>query len=323
MSQHDYDIANQDGASFRADINAVLAAILSMNSGSGAPSTTAPFMLWADTANGVIKQRNAADTAWVTLWTLGGQPVPVGTQFAYAGRTAPAGYLLCFGQAVSRTTYAELYNVLCPSLGTVTITIASPGVVTLNAHGLSNGDRIRLATTGALPTGLSANTDYFVLNAATNTFQLSATQGGTAINTTGTQSGTHTAQFFAYGAGDGSTTFNLPDKRGRASIGRDDMGGTAAGRMTAAGSGITGTGLGSTGGAETHTLTSAQIPAHNHPISNPWNTTTPGGAATFTALANVSSTGSATTVNTGNNTGGGGAHNNTQPSQVDNWIIKF
>lgn len=322
MSQHDYVIDNGDGATFRADINAVLAAILTANSGSTAPTATAPFMLWADTANGVIKQRNAANTAWVTLWTLGGQPLPVGTQLAFAGRVAPAGFLLCYGQAVSRTTYAELYNVLCPVIGAFTVTIATPAVFTLNAHGFSDGDLLRFFTTGALPTGLSVNTDYYVASSTANTFQVAATLGGATIATSGTQSGTHTVQFFPYGAGNGTTTFNVPDKRGRVSVGRDDMGGLYAGRMTTGGSGVTGTALGASGGAETHTLTSAQIPAHAHPINggNSYSLMrTSGGTVGLT-----SGTGLADTVtNTSNNTGGGGAHNNTQPSQVDNWIIKF
>jgi hypothetical protein len=76
---------------------------------------------------------------------------------------------------------------------TVTITIASPGVVTWTAHGFRNGSTIVLTTTGALPTGFTAGTTYFIVNAAANTFQLSATFGGAAINTSGTQSGTHTA----------------------------------------------------------------------------------------------------------------------------------
>lgn len=76
---------------------------------------------------------------------------------------------------------------------TVTISIASPGVVTWNAHGLQNGDQVVLTTSGALPTGLTAGTTYYVVNQATNTFQLSATAGGSAITTTGTQNGTHTA----------------------------------------------------------------------------------------------------------------------------------
>jgi len=76
---------------------------------------------------------------------------------------------------------------------TVTMTIATPCVVTWNAHGLPNGSTLTLSTTGALPTGLTAGTTYYVINAATNTFQLSATLNGSAINTSGTQSGTHTA----------------------------------------------------------------------------------------------------------------------------------
>ena len=72
-----------------------------------------------------------------------------------------------------------------------TITIASPGVVTATAHGLSDGDTVILETDGALPTGLSADTQYYVVNKATDTFQLSSTSGGSAINTTGSQSGNH------------------------------------------------------------------------------------------------------------------------------------
>lgn len=64
MSQHDYVIDNQDGASFRSDINAVLAAVLTSNSGDTAPTTTKPFMPWYDTTAGALKIRNAADTAW-------------------------------------------------------------------------------------------------------------------------------------------------------------------------------------------------------------------------------------------------------------------
>lgn len=145
--------------------------------------------------------------------------MPVGTLIQYSGRTAPAGFLACNSSAVSRTTYNDLYVVLCPTLGTFTVTIASPAVVTLAGHGLQNGDRVRLFTTGALPTNLSANTDYYVKSAATDTFRLATTSGGSDINTAGTQSGTHTLQLFQHGAGNGSTTFNLPDVRGLVMVG--------------------------------------------------------------------------------------------------------
>lgn len=67
MSQHDYVIDNQDGASFRGDINAALQAIVSQNSGPTEPATPYAFMLWQDTTAGVLKQRNAANTAWVAV----------------------------------------------------------------------------------------------------------------------------------------------------------------------------------------------------------------------------------------------------------------
>lgn len=74
---------------------------------------------------------------------------------------------------------------------TFTVTIASPGVITLYGHGLTWKDQVLLATTGALPTGLSADTYYYVIPINEDTFSLSATSTGTAITTTGTQSGTH------------------------------------------------------------------------------------------------------------------------------------
>lgn len=80
------------------------------------------------------------------------------------------------------------------TIGTATITIASPGVVTAVAHGLSVGSIVQFTTTGALPTGLVVGTTYYVIAAGfvVDNFQLSATSGGAAINTTGAQSGVHT-----------------------------------------------------------------------------------------------------------------------------------
>lgn len=80
--------------------------------------------------------------------------------------------------------------------GTFTVTIASPGVVTKSSHGLQTGDIWWAETTGNLPTGISANTHYYVIYVSANTFRLATTKAnalaGTAINTSGTQSGTHT-----------------------------------------------------------------------------------------------------------------------------------
>ncbi len=67
MSQHDYNIANAAGATVRADINSVLSAIVSQNSGASEPATTFAYEWWADTSNSVLKIRNSGNTGWVTL----------------------------------------------------------------------------------------------------------------------------------------------------------------------------------------------------------------------------------------------------------------
>lgn len=77
---------------------------------------------------------------------------------------------------------------------TVTITIANPAVVTYTGHGLAAGAPIVFSTTGTLPTGITAGTTYYLVpTIATNTFEISATQGGAAVVTSGSQTGTQTA----------------------------------------------------------------------------------------------------------------------------------
>ena len=193
--------------------------------------------------------------------------IVTGTPLPWLTRVAPTGYLLANGSAVSRSTYAALFSAIAPSLGAFTVTIASPAVFTLNSHGLLQGDSIYFTTTGALPTGLSANTLYYVISAGltTNTFRVSASaptgvSDGSAVNTTGSQSGVHTVVSCPYGLGDGSTTFNLPDLRGRIPQGDDKMGTIAASRIV-----DTVPALGITGGQEkaphTHALSQTGISA--------------------------------------------------------------
>jgi hypothetical protein len=70
VAQHDYVIANGTGAAVRSDLNGALAAIATINSGATAPTTTYAFQLWADTTTGLLKIRNAANSAFVTVGTL-------------------------------------------------------------------------------------------------------------------------------------------------------------------------------------------------------------------------------------------------------------
>lgn len=145
-----------------------------------------------------------------------------GVYVPFAGYTPPSGWLLCNGAAVSRGTYAALFNVLTPLVGTITVTIASPAVFTLTSHGREIDDAVYFTTTSALPTGLTINTIYYIIAAGftANTFQVSTTRGGAAVNTSGTQIGTHSMYFCPYGIGDGTTTFNVPDLRARMPMGR-------------------------------------------------------------------------------------------------------
>lgn len=104
-----------------------------------------------------------------------------------------------------------------------------------------------------------------------------------------------------FGVGDGSTTFNLPDVRGRVIAGKDDMGGSSANRLTNADDGLNGDTLGATGGVETQTLVTANLPAY-----------TPAGSIGGTATSSLSSF----QINTsGNNTYAGGG---TGPSPQSN-----
>ncbi len=183
--------------------------------------------------------------------------VPVGAIFSYAGATAPTGWLLCYGQAISRTTYAALFS---------------------------------------------------------------------AIGTT-------------YGAGDGSTTFNVPDCRGRALIGLDNLGGAAASRVAAA------TTLGQSAGAETAnlqhahttgdvTLTAAQsgLPSHSHTIyltdngGGPKNTVLGGVSYNITTTVTADAGGSAASqAHNHGSTGNGGSTTQAimNPYIAISYIIKY
>ena len=91
MPQHSMNIANQAGAAFRADLNNALAALVGNNSGVTAPTTTYAYQFWADTANGLLKQRNAANTGWITHGPLADLGIQSSSQIlANAAGTADA-----------------------------------------------------------------------------------------------------------------------------------------------------------------------------------------------------------------------------------------
>lgn len=124
-----------------------------------------------------------------------------------------------------------------------------------------------------------------------------------------------------YGSGDGSTTFALPDLRGRVVAGVDNMGGSAASRLTSTVLSASNT-IGATGGAQTHGLSSSEMPSHAHNVvirrgavaSTPY---------TIYQLQTITTGAWSDETFTTTSAGSGTAHLNTQPTMVMNYIIKF
>ncbi len=113
----------------------------------------------------------------------------------------------------------------------------------------------------------------------------------------------------------------VPDLRGRAVAGKDDMGGAAAGRLTTGGAGVDGVTLGAAGGAQTHTLTVAQLPAHNHEINAAFPLIEGAGWSRGDDAGTEAKPITRGSKNTANN-GSDQAHPNVQPTLVLNYIIK-
>ena len=149
MAQHDAVIDNQAGAAFRADLNNFLAAIISDNSGATAPATTYAYMFWADTTTGLLKQRNAANSAWITIGTLASTNL---------GLLALSG-----GSMTGLLTLAAGANIA--SAATVDLTAAtgnSPritGVVATSAVTMNTGQWCLVVADGAWPLTYNATTN--------------------------------------------------------------------------------------------------------------------------------------------------------------------
>lgn len=119
-----------------------------------------------------------------------------GIYLSYIDKALLSSYTQVTGEAFGTGDGAEdsFTYTLRIKQATFTVTIATPGVFTSTGHGLSAGNKVVFSTTGVLPTGLVAGTTYYVMSTGltADAFQVSATEGGAAINTTGSQSGTHT-----------------------------------------------------------------------------------------------------------------------------------
>ena len=138
---------------------------------------------------------------------------------------------------------------------------------------------------------------------------------GAAVNRT-TYADLFTSIGTTFGVGDGSTTFNVPDLRGRVPAGIDSMGQGAANTITDSNADA----LGGEFGSETHTLTEAEMPSHTHTLTSK---TSASGAETGILDTNMDSSSSGSGIqSTTDSTGSGSAHNNVQPTIFLNFVIK-
>lgn len=230
------------------------------------------------------------DNSWNVISANAGG-VASGSVFPFAGATAPSGYLLCVGTAVSRTTYADLYDVLTQvQNGVTTNTMTSITGLTSTAQMY-----VGMPVEG---TGIQSGTTIAtIVSSSAITLSLAATASGTVPLT-----------FFNWGNGDGATTFNVPDMRRNVPMGSGGTGTSTIGNV-----------LGQKGGQETHTLTVNELASHTH---------TPLTGSSF--VSNQASGGNNNLPTSGvvgfdattGATGGSAAHNNVQPSVIFNYIIK-
>jgi Flp pilus assembly protein TadG len=161
----------------------------------------------------------------IQFWTTGSLPT---------GLTAGTIYYVA-ASGLATNTFRVTTTTTKP---TFTVTKASPAIFTSNGHGLTAGTPVVFSTTGALYTGLTAGTTYYVISAGltTNAFEVSASVGGGAVNTSGSQSGTHTFERLvaASGTQSGTQTYTLPSNW-TCSNGNANCDGTNVGKAEAAG----------------------------------------------------------------------------------------
>lgn len=149
MSQAtDYSLANQSGASFRTELNSVLGAIATQNSGATEPTTMYAYMWWADTSSGLLKIRNAANNGWVTVGTLASLNLGLA---ALSGATMTG--LFNFAASTDIASAATV-DLTAATGNVVTIT----GTTTVTAFTMNTGQVMFIVAEGALPLTYNATT---------------------------------------------------------------------------------------------------------------------------------------------------------------------
>ena len=302
-------------------------------SGRGYDNTAAVSHVPGGTSSGVTPawsslEAQEANQAVYDLLGAGGSSslgVPIGTSIDYRGmpNAVPANFMLEDGTAISRSTYSALFTALTFDFTATSTaagaTLTSVGTTTVNGNSvnitslLTGGMKLQLVNSGgAIYTISSVTATTIVLTSGTGV------TAGTAGNVT----------VYPFGAGDGSTTFNIPDSRGRTTMSQGQVNTTAQPSLY----------VGQTGGLSVVTLATSQIPSgltvtdpgHNHVLNTSGLQVyvAPGSGTTgFANVASILATLTNPTINS-NTTGisvggGGGSHENKSPYSVASKIIRI
>ena len=226
------------------------------------------------------------DNSWL-LVSGDATGVLTGTVLDFGGFTAPTGYLGCDGSAVSRSTYGALLDVISQT---------QTGTTTVSLNTVTG-----LTSTAQMYVGMALECANF---APGTTVASIVTSTSITVSNTASASGAVSIQFFNWGNGDGSTTFNVPDLRRATTMGQGGTGTSVIGNV-----------VGQYGGEEAHTQTLAELYPHTHGVQY-YNNGISGNSP-----ADISSVNAGSITQT-LSTGGGVAFNVIQPSAVMFKIIK-
>ena len=191
----DYSLANQSGANFRSELNTILAATVSQNSGSTAPSTTYAYQWWIDTgaSPALLKIRNAANSAWVTVGdvtaaNLGllSAATAASTYSPIASPTFTGTVTIPAGASISGylTTASAASTYLALTGGTLTSNVTLNGQSDLRFADLDSSNWVALQA----PASISTNFTLTLPSADGTTGQVLQTDGSGILSWTSTLS---------------------------------------------------------------------------------------------------------------------------------------
>ena len=219
----DYNLANQVGSSFRAELNTVLGDVQSLNSGSSDPTTTVAYKIWVDTSTNLLKIRNSSNNGWLVLGSL--TDAAHTNNFGLATKADPdfTGTVDSAGDIVMGGTGA----LKLPSGTTAQRPTAATGQIRFN-NTTTEFEGYNGSAWGGLASGVPVGT---ILAHAANT----PPSGFLECNGSNISRSTYATLFSTisttFGVGDGSSTFALPDLRGQFIRGWANTGSTDASRV--------------------------------------------------------------------------------------------